>query len=84
MASSNETCAIFGVTSSRFGSSLSDTGNSVVVLVVAFGSFSDDDVLDNCLGDGTLGITGISFSSASGEVESAREKNATNLNKLVV
>ena len=81
LASSNETCAIFGVTSSRFGSSLSDTGNSVVVSVVAFGSFSvafgsfsDDDVLDVCLGDGTLGITGVSFSSASGEVESARKK----------
>ena len=91
MASSNETCAIFGVTSSRFGSSLSDTGNSVVVLVeafgsfsVAFGSFSDDDALDVCLGDGTLGITGVSFSSASGEVESARKKSASNLNKLVV
>ena len=63
----------FGSFSAEFGS-----------FSVAFGSFSDDDVIDVGLGDRTLGITGISFSSASGEVESGRKKSATNLNKLVV
>ena len=66
----SEACAIFGVTSSRLGSSLSDTCCSLL-LVFSAGSFSDD--VDVCFGDGTLGITGISFSSASGEVESEKK-----------
>ena len=56
------------------GSSLSDTCCSLL-LVFSAGSFSDD--VEVCFGEGILGITGISFSSASGEVESEKRKVET-------